>query len=507
MKPNIIIVMADQQRADLRKAMGFALDTMPFLDSWATGGVDFVRAYTPQPSCMPARVTMFTGRYAGAHRVRTNHNAKDAYYETGMLELLKEQGYKTALCGKNHSHYKNEEFDFFETCGHTGLRDGTMKAENENDLLLSDFLNKTKHMEMHVPAPGGLAAQHPYRNVSAALNFIDTCKDQPFFTWVSFAEPHNPYQVPEPYFDMFPPESLPPMPSTAKDACKKGEKYIWTQKVWENVLGDEAEKRVLRARSNYYGMLRLIDDQFKRLINGLRERGVEENTIVVYLADHGDLVGEYGMMRKGPDLPEALCRIPMIWRGLGVAPGPQDSAHCVSLVDIFPTVCDILGLDNPRGVQGKTLLPLLERKGILEDEYKCAYAESGYGGLYWNNEDGLTLTQEGACDAPGEDGRYHRFDCLNTWTQCGQERMLRKGDFKIQLDMMGKGYLYNLSKDPVELDNLFDDPAYLQVKADMLCELMTAALRACDPLPPPRRRYRLKEHPKGYWFQPYSYKE
>lgn len=107
-KKNVIILMTDQQRWDLRKSKRFPLDTMPFLDAWCEGGVDFCNAYTPNPTCMPARVSMFTGRYPSAHRVRTNHNEQDALYIKGMLEIFKENGYKTAICGKNHSHYSVE---------------------------------------------------------------------------------------------------------------------------------------------------------------------------------------------------------------------------------------------------------------------------------------------------------------------------------------------------------------------------------------------------------------
>lgn len=160
-------------------------------------------------------------------------------------------------------------------------------------------------METHQPSPGGVEVQHPYRNVSSALKFIDDVKGkQPFFAWVSFAEPHNPYQVPEPYFDMFPPESLPVNRAGTEALEGKGERFLWLRSVWEKVLGTDIESRIQRARSNYHGMLRLIDDQFKRLIEGLRERGIEEDTIVIFLSDHGDFVGEYGLIRKGPDLPD-----------------------------------------------------------------------------------------------------------------------------------------------------------------------------------------------------------
>ena len=214
MKPNFIIVMTDQQRADYRKDAGYPLDTMPFLDEWSKGGVDFARAYTPMPTCLPARTSMFTGRYAECHRARTNHNSADVLYHEDLLDVLKQQGYVTALCGKNHSHRRDSEFDFCESNMHGG-RGGSLPVAAA-DQPLTDFLDSLCHMESHVPSPGGVESQHPYRNVSSAFKFIDAQKKtQPFFVWLSFAEPHNPFQVPEPYFDMFPPESLPTLPTSA----------------------------------------------------------------------------------------------------------------------------------------------------------------------------------------------------------------------------------------------------------------------------------------------------
>ena len=492
--PNIIIVMTDQQRADLRRSCGYPLDTMPFLDAWAAEGVDFTRAYTPNPTCMPARVSMFTGRYASCHHVRTNHNMKDVCYTRDLLDVLKAQGYRTALCGKNHSHREPEDFDFHETCGHLGY-EGEENFTPEQ-VEFADFLRATNHMEMHVPSPHGVEVQHPYRNVSSALKFIDeTPKDQPFFAWVSFAEPHNPYQVPEPYFDMFPPESLPPVHNGMECLADKGHRWPWLRGVWEKVLGEDIEKRILRARSNYHGMLRLIDDQFKRLIEGLEARGLRENTLVIFLADHGDYVGEYGLIRKGDDLPEILCRIPMAMQGPGVARQGRRDDCCVNLIDLLPTVCDMLGVDTPLGAQGKTILPLMQGKPAPAKEHDVAYSESGFSGLYWDERDGLTLPNEGATDAG-----FNRFDCLNTWTQSGQVRMVRKGDWKLQADMLGHVYLYNLAEDPFEVNNLADDPACMAKKAEMLTELTAAILRAQDVLPVPHNRYRTKLHPKGYWF-------
>lgn len=503
MKPNIVIIMTDQQRADLRKSRGYELDTMPFLDSLGREGVDFDCAYTPCPTCMPARVSLFTGRYGESHKVRTNHNGEDARYTTDLLELLKSEGYVTALCGKNHTHHQESDFDFAETCGHLG-HEGNLVLKTEVERVFADFLDSTNHMETHVPSPGGIESQHPYRNVSSAFSFLDSLKkDSPFFLWLSFAEPHNPYQVPKPYFDMFPPECLPEIATGPEDCAKKGHKYMWLRSIWEQVLGEDINSRILRARSNYHGMLRLIDDQLKRFMEGLEERGFSENTIVIFVSDHGDFVGEYGLIRKGPDLPEVLTRIPMVWKGPGIQRQGIQGSACVSLVDVFPTLCDILGLEMPFGVQGKSIRPLLENRDIPQREYQCAYSESGFGGLYWSDNDCLTLYEEGASRKNEDSGRPLTFDCLNTWTQSGQVRMLRKGRYKIQMDMMENGYLYDLERDPREIQNLYGDKKYESVRADMLSALMAASLRACDPIPAPRRRYHVKYHPKGFWFQPF----
>ena len=119
-KPNIVVIMTDQQRADHRKVEGFPLDTTPFVDNLGGQGVDFGRAYTSTPVCAPARVSFFTGRYPAANHVRTNHNLQDAYFDTDLLQVLKAEGYATALCGKNHSHLGPEDFDCWLHLGHGG---------------------------------------------------------------------------------------------------------------------------------------------------------------------------------------------------------------------------------------------------------------------------------------------------------------------------------------------------------------------------------------------------
>src|SRR5262249_35076012 len=117
-RPNILVIMADQHRFGLTRAGGFPLDTMPTLDGLAAGGVSFDRAYTTAPLCVPARISMLTGRWPHAHRVRQNSAASAAVFETDLFQLTRSNGYRTALIGKNHTYLKPENVDLWRPYSH-----------------------------------------------------------------------------------------------------------------------------------------------------------------------------------------------------------------------------------------------------------------------------------------------------------------------------------------------------------------------------------------------------
>ena len=486
-QPNIVIVMTDQQQADLSALAGFPLDTTPYLDSLSQRGTRFTRAYTAMPACLPARVSMLTGRYPSAHRARTNHNKEDAYYEQDLIDVLHQQGYVIGLSGKNHSHAGAERFDFYHHLGHTG---GQGAERSDAEKAFDQYLYDLQHRASMAPTPFPLECQCPYRAVSAAQDWLGRLPDaQPFCLWLSFPEPHNPYQVPEPYFSMFPPALLPPTRAGADALEKKGFKFQWTRHIGEVAFPDYAEQ-LPRARSNYLGMLRLIDDQVKRFISYLESAERLENTILIFLSDHGDFVGEYGLVRKGPELPECLTRIPLFFAGPGIE--QQTLADFVSLVDILPTLCEAIGVDLPPGVQGRSLWPLLSGQPYPEEEFRSAYAEHGFGGLHYSAGDSFDPSEDGL--TPGV-----AFDELNGWSQSGTMRMVRRGDWKFVFDMQGRGQLYNLVEDPVELDNLYGYEEFRSIQQELMAELLTWVLRVQDPLPYPRRRYKVKADPRNYW--------
>ena len=498
--------MADQQQYRLRKSAGFCFDTMPTLDKFAAEGTDIVNAYSPNPICAPARSCMLTGRYSSANKVRTNHNLRDAFYEKDVIDVLKEHGYKTALCGKNHS-YRNpsRDFDFNAETNHLGNEPGQdCEPDSEEMKKYRQFLRATKFTDWQEPCPFSVEYSLPYRNVSSALRFIDGTKNDPFFLWLSFAEPHNPYQVPYPYYDMFAPETLPHLESMDVDLSTKGRRFVWLKREWDKVIGDD-KKRVARMRSNYLGMLRLIDDQLFRLFSGLKSRGIYDNTVIIYVSDHGDFVGEYNMMRKGADLSDILARIPMIWKLPGIEGRGRIKEGYANLIDIFPTLCDYLNIEIPFGVQGKSILPMLRSKEEYEkyrSEFDSTISESGYGGLYFDDEDELTPVEEGSVGPA-----YDTLDCLNTWTQSGFVRSVWCDGYRLQLDMLGKGYLYDTENDYSELNNLYDNPDYSEIKTKMLEKLAVKEIELSDPIPLPHFRYRYKRHPKNYIHQKFIWKK
>ena len=487
-QPNIVLIMSDQQRADVSAREGFALDTTPFLDELSRQGAWFDKAYTSMPACLPARVSMLTGRYPGATRARTNHNGEDACHERDLYQVLRERGYRTALCGKNHSHVDAADMDHYFPLGHHG---GFGAGRSDAEKAFDDYLTSLRHRADFQPAPGGLEVQCPYRAVSSAIDFVDSVHDAPFFLWLSFPEPHNPYQAPEPYFSLFPPETLPPTLSDESALATKGFKYQWLRHIGETAFPDYAQQ-LPRARSNYFGMLRLIDDQVRRFVEHLETRGLRGNTLLFFLSDHGDYVGEYGLVRKGAELPEVLVRIPFQVCGPGIQASAAPHPAHISIVDILPTLCEASGSPMPPGVQGRSLWPLLTGGDWPREEFASAYAEQGFGGLHYTADDDFDPYADGL-------NAEVSFDELNGWSQSGTMRMVRRGDWKLLFDMQGRGQLYHLAQDPVELHNRFGDPDCVEIQGELLAELLAWTLRSQDPLPHPRRRYRFKSDPRNYW--------
>nr|WP_276617583.1 sulfatase-like hydrolase/transferase [Streptomyces coryli] len=463
------MVMTDQHRAGFTKGEGFGLDTMPFLDSLAAAGTRLRRAYTTAPACVPARTSLLTGRWPSAHRVRQNSTPEAVIRGEDLLDVLGDAGYQTFFAGKTHMYRGKEDFDAFSgPYWHVNGPDGT-----DQQRAFAEWLKSIDHGPTTEPTPFPLECQFPHRIVSDAIAQLDARdRDRPFFSWLSLPEPHNPYQAPEPYFSLFGEDEVPERACGPEAAEAKGGAYKWLRDlVEEKRPGYDAMWR--RYRATYCGMLRLIDDQLRRLVDHLEDQGEWDNTVLIFLTDHGDYVGDYGLQRKGAGMPEALVRIPMVVHGPGI--DRRDNARdFVSLADLFPTLCEAVGRPVPLGVQGRSLWPMLTGGDYPAEEFADVCAERGYGGLPYPEDARPEL------HFPYEGSTY---DELNTVTQSGSSRMLRHDRYKLYAHVDGTGELYDVDADPMELADRWDDPGLGHVKAALQARLQRWSLRLTDDLP------------------------
>ncbi|WP_255948028.1 sulfatase family protein [Streptomyces odontomachi] len=486
--PNIVFAMTDQLRADFTAGMGFDLDTMPFLDSIAAQGTRFRRAYTTAPACVPARTSLLTGRWPSTHRVRQNSTPLEVSRGDDLLDVLRGAGYQLFYAGKTHM-YRNraEYFDAFSgPYGHTSGPDTTTEQR-----AFANWLNSIDMGPTSAPTPFPVELQYAHRIVSDTIRQVDARDpDKPFFAWVSMPEPHNPYQVPEPYFSLFDEDEIPDRSCGPEAAQAKGGAYKWLRDLVEEKRPGY-DRLWRRYRATYCGMLRLIDDQVRRLVDHLKEQGLWENTLLVFLADHGDYAADYGLQRKGAGIPEVLAHIPMVVHGCGVT--TQDNTEdFVSIADILPTVCDAVGRPIPLGVQGRSLWQILTGVDYPAAEFADIVTERGYGGLPYPDDarPPLHFPYEGT-----------RYDELNSVTQSGSSRMIRHDHYKLYEHVADVGELYDLDRDPMELDNRWDDPSLRKVKADLMQRLHRWSVRLTDDLPkgvyeprrPPHNWYRTSE--------------
>ncbi len=491
-RPNIILIMTDQQQAAACAREGFPLDTTPTLDRLAQSGTWFDHGYTTAPICLPARVSMLTGRFPSTANAVANAHAADARSSSVLPEWLRAGGYATAMIGKNHSHLGVNNVDHYYHVSHHGAHGGDV-PRNADETAFDAWLTSLRHGVAMEPAPYGAECSPPARIVRETCRWTDTVTDRPFFVWLSIPEPHNPFYAPEPYFSLFDPDDLPPPLASAEAGAAKGFPYQFLQRL-ERAAVPDLDAQMPRYRANYYGMLRLIDDQIGALTQHLADRGRLEDTLFVYVSDHGDYVGNYGLMRKGAGTSDSLMRIPFACWGAGVAAQGRHDAH-VSLADIVPTLCEAAGVPIPDDAQGRSLWPLLQGQDYPREEFASILAEQGFGGLAWDEDE-------------GEGGGFERwttgyagilFHELNPFVQSGTARMLRRGDWKLVVHGDGRGELYDLASDPAELHNRYDDPACAAKRGELALDLAQRLAQFAPMNPRPGRDMHIKRGRHNWW--------
>jgi arylsulfatase len=467
-RPNILWYCSDQQRWDTIAALGQPHIATPMLDELCAGGVAFTRAYTQSPICTPARTSFMTGRYPASHHVYRNGNAWFPAQEKLVTRMLADAGYDCGLVGKLHL----TAAKYYEKRPDDGYRVFHWSHHPHPDFMRGhDYENWLRHEKKVDPvalygphnafcAPGVPAEYHQTTWVSEmAIRFITEQRDGPWMLSLNPFDPHAPFDAPPEYLARVDAESL-PMPLFRDSDIERQKAFVAIDQQTKVAVDPRLRRKVsavvetehdlvasappqaydaLEVKANYYAMIMLLDNQLRRIVDVLRDTGQLDNTLIVYMSDHGELLGDHGLILKGCRFFDGLVRIPMIFSWPGELRAGLRSDALVESVDVAPTLLQAAGLEVPRSMQGRSLLPLMRgqadphhHKPAVISEFKDSiggpqHADHSHGSMVF-------------------DGRYksvvyhgHRI-----------------------------GELYDTQTDPGEFDNLWDDPAARDLKLDRL---------------------------------------
>lgn len=371
-RPNVLLVMADQWRGDCLGAAGHPVVRTPFLDRLAGRGARFTRAYSATPTCIPARASLFTGLRPATHgRVGyADHVPWD--YEVTLPGEFTRQGYQTQGVGKMHFYPERSQLGFQNVVLHspTGIirmaRQQGLDPDSVDDYLpwLRQQLGRDATFHDHGLDSNGWVARpwdkpehtHPTNFVASQAADFFRRRDprKPFFLFASFNAPHPPYDPPVWAFEQYRHAAMPEPPL--------GD--------WADVFADHAAPldpaagvaqlppdSLQQARAGYYGQISHVDQQVSFLLEQLDHHGLARNTIVCFLSDHGEMLGDHHLFRKGHPY-EGSANIPMLLAGPGVTPGIVNKQDVVELGDVMPTLLELAGLEVPDTVEGRSFADL-----------------------------------------------------------------------------------------------------------------------------------------------------
>ncbi len=436
-KPNVLFVICDQLRADHLGYAGNPVVRTPNIDSLAAAGTVFDRAYVNNPVCMPNRSTMMTGRMPSAHGVIFNDRSLEPDANTFVAQL-RDAGWRTALIGKSHlqhgesrnavadlgktpgrmspfaegwdtiehdERYERGEViapdDFYGfgeiqlTLGHgaqvgahhyqwareQGIAHEVLRAGLDPD---SDIpVRRPEWWQLH-PAPYPEEIHSTNYVTERTIDFIERCDadGEPWMAWCSFPDPHHPLAPPEPWFARHDPADI-ELPSTFADPGDDWPAHLHLirslrpgRRGWVQPFG--ATPELTRAAiAVTYGMIEYIDAGIGRILATLDRLGATDETIVVFTSDHGDMMGDHGLMLKLIMHFQGCLRVPMIVKTPGRAGGRTSSL--AASIDLPHTLLDLCGVAEYQGMQGSSLVPILDdpnasvRDAVLvEDDFPSA---------------------------------------------------------------------------------------------------------------------------------------
>ena len=491
-RPNILWYCTDQQRYDTIGALGNPHIRTPNLDRLVERGMAFERAYCQAPICTPSRASMLTGRYPAAHRVHRTGNDSFPPDELLVTRILADAGYDAALAGKLHlsrakgriERRPDDGYRVFHWSHHP-------KPDWPTGHAYAEWLQHEKGVDPatlwreYADGPYGPPEELHQTTwcTDMALRFVQEPREGPWLLSLNPFDPHPPFDAPREYLERYEPDSLPwPLFAPSDIAHQRAFADIDQQTriardprsmagaggigpsgrgggdaAVEQPPGgrdtashppDAYDARLVKA--SYYAMIELIDAQFGRLLDGLDSLGQLDNTIVIFTSDHGELLGDHGLLYKGCRFYDALVRVPLIV-AMPSAPGGRSGA-LVELVDLAPTILQAAGLPVPDRMQGRSLLPILA--GEADPQTHKPYVTSEY----WD-----------AIVAPSGATRHThatmRFD----------------GRYKtVVYHGHGLGELYDLAEDPGEFDDLWFRPDARELRERLLLSHLDAYAATAD---------------------------
>ncbi len=482
-KPNFIFVMTDEQNLRGLSCYKGTVCQTPTVDRMASEGVLFENACCTNPMCMPSRGVFMSGRYSHTTGLRINGQTLPQA-ELPLPEIFKSEGYATGLCGKDHCFRLDQRQRIFDECSvtamHMGIIDELSDEFSEMDRAAQKYYQNKLRDEVFAPF-GNATIPFPGENcdagviTTAAVNFIEKNRNNPFFLWLSYPGPHWPFACPEEYADFVPPEMV-DMPPQGES----GNKPLHQELTRRLLAADKAEEKDFRkVISRYYGSCRYIDDQIARVFKMLAELGIDEDTIVFFTSDHGDYLGEHRLMHKSRSVYDCLMMVPFIFRWPGHIESGQRRAEFADNADLLPTVLDLCGIEIPPAVQGISHAQALLGNEPYHDR-EAIFGEHGAEGSPYTEEDfkSAQLPENPYSTAPsdwvnGPPGFY-----------CGRIKMVRTHKWKFGYYPEKTHELYDLENDPWELHNLYGNPEYNEVVAELMEKLLEWEVTTENTAPP-----------------------
>ena len=393
-QPNIVLIMCDQLRGDCLGFDGHPDVKTPFLDTLAAEGTYFENAYSACPSCIPARAGLLTGRAPSSHGRVGYQDGIDWTYDHYLAEELGNAGYQTACIGKMHvhpprlacgfqtlklhdgyiGHYRHADTPFWQ---HQNVSDDYMRDMRDRLGAAFDVNGGGVENNSWVTHPWIYEERYHPTNwvVDESIRFLETRdRTRPFFMMTSFVRPHPPFDAPQAYYDLYADKDL------REPACGDWVDPALCERdgmVIDSVHGCRDAELRHQAMAGYYACITHIDHQIGRLVTALENDATYANTIVVFTADHGEMLFDHQKFRKV--LPyEGSTRVPLIVRcgknvacertGAAKAPAHR-SDSVVELMDVMPTLLELAGAPVPDTVDGASLAGEILREEPIERVY------------------------------------------------------------------------------------------------------------------------------------------